>query len=190
MSVTTQNHSQQKYFESPQVYNVIKEPPRLSLFLGGGISSCPDWQLDVREQLEISCPNLVLLNPRRTNFDAMVTKLDEQIEWEFHHLRKATAILFWFPAESICPITLFELGQWAALGIQHHIRLFVGCHPNYQRRNDIIKQLELINGSIRVVLSLEEICAQIETWYAINNSEADEHHTTPPILKYIECKLL
>jgi hypothetical protein len=106
-----------------------------SVFLAGGISNCADWQSTLAEKFAITCPNLVLLNPRRKNFDVSDhSESERQIKWEFNHLRKSSAILFWFPSETLCPITLFELGQWSALAGLLGKRLFVGCDPQYQRK--------------------------------------------------------
>ena len=87
-------------------------PKKPALFLAGGITGCPDWQM---KMCELLCnQDLVVMNPRRKNFD--VSEADasrHQIEWEHTHLRMADAVLFWFPCETLCPIVLFELGAWA-----------------------------------------------------------------------------
>jgi hypothetical protein len=93
------------YVEAPTEY----DGPGPSLFLAGGISGTHDWQAEVVERLA-DLP-LVLLNPRRRNFPMDGPSAAEgQIAWEFRHLRRATAVLFWFPPETLCPIALFELG--------------------------------------------------------------------------------
>jgi hypothetical protein len=64
-----------------------------SLFLAGGITGCPDWQRQLRDELADTA--LTLLNPRRTQFpigDPRAAPV--QIEWEHRHLRRATAILY------------------------------------------------------------------------------------------------
>ena len=43
-----------------------------SIFLAGGISNCPDWQLTASTILGLNMSiyeNLVLINPRRKSFD-------------------------------------------------------------------------------------------------------------------------
>jgi hypothetical protein len=40
------------------------------------------------------------------------TATPAQIAWEYHHLKQAEAIMFWFCKETIQPIVLFELGKW------------------------------------------------------------------------------
>jgi hypothetical protein len=117
--------------------HVIEAPnahPHLTnIFLGGGISDCPDWQTDVISLLR-DVPG-ILLNPRRSgNFTESMA--DEQITWEYHALRTADTVFFWFPMETMCPITLLELG--------------VFTHPDYARRFDVIKQLELARPEVNI----------------------------------------
>ena len=38
-----------------------------------------------------------------------------------------------FPAETLCPITLYELGTWTQRGLHSDTKIFVGCDPNYKR---------------------------------------------------------
>jgi Nucleoside 2-deoxyribosyltransferase like len=103
---------------------------------------------------------LTLLNPRRHNFDVHNPLMEEeQIEWEHRHLEKADHISFWFPAETLCPITLFELGKYAQ---RTEKILFIGAHPEYKRVRDIHIQIGLIRPEIKIVSSLQELCDQIQ----------------------------
>jgi hypothetical protein len=130
-----------------------------SLFLGGGISGCPDWQARMIELL--SGVDLVLLNPRRENYPWNdPAAAHEQIVWEHRHLRRATALLFWFPGETLCPITLYELGAWSMTSKP----LFVGTHPDYSRRLDIVIQTGLVRPGVPVVSTLEELAGQVCRW--------------------------
>ena len=176
--------SGQTYVESPTYYQPLREPTLntswvahssppsltpLSLFLAGGISNCPNWQATVRDRLQKSCPELVLFNPRRETYDTTSSDRDfvlaEQIKWEHVHLHLATAILFWFPSESVCPISLYELGTWSIMGPRQQTRVFLGTHREYTRRRDIQLQLELANGSIHVHDDMDKSCRQVEDWY-------------------------
>jgi hypothetical protein len=144
-----------KYREAPETYDGIAP----SLFLAGGITGCPDWQQDVVAKLQDT--PLVLLNPRRATFpieDKSAAR--SQIEWEHRHLRKATAIAFWFPCETLCPIVLYELGAWSMTTKN----LFVGVHPAYQRIQDVQIQTELVRPDVRVVTSIEELVEDITRW--------------------------
>lgn len=131
-------------------------PTRAELFLAGGISNCPDWQAETELALA-DLPGSVH-NPRRPG----VLVADEaiaQIEWEHEALALSDAILFWFPAETLCPITLFELGVWSAKGVP----LIVGTHPEYARRLDVITQLRLARPDVVVYDSLDAVLAQYRT---------------------------
>ena len=131
-----------------------------SVFLAGGISGAVDWQADVVSRLA-DLP-LVILNPRRENFPIDdPAAAPAQIEWEFRHIRRATAVLFWFPHETLCPIALYELGGRALVREQP---LFVGTHPDYQRRLDVEVQLRLARPEVRVVSDLSALAEQVREW--------------------------
>lgn len=132
-----------------------------SLFLAGGISGTEDWQQAVVRRLEHL--DLALLNPRRKEYPWNdPAAAPAQIEWEFRHIRRATAVLFWFPAETLCPIALFELGGRAAVPQQP---LFVGTHENYARKLDVEIQLRLARPEVRVVTNLLDLTRQVEEWF-------------------------
>lgn len=150
---------------SPRVYRENGAMP--SIFLGGGITGCPDWQADMIRML--ADKKVLLFNPRRPNFPIHdPAASEEQIAWEHEHLRLADAIMFWFPCETLCPITLYELGAWS----MRHDPLFVGCHPDYQRKRDVEIQTRLVRPEVRVQRSLWEVAKQLEAWI-------DAWHATP-----------
>ena len=139
-----------------------------SLFVAGGIgigAIVPDWQSALVEQLRDT--NLTLLNPRRDDYPAgEPNALREQIEWEHRYLKAASAISFWFVAETLCPITLYELGAWANWRDENGRAkpIFVGAHPGYARRDDLFIQLGLVRPEVEIVGSLDELEAQIRAW--------------------------
>lgn len=143
----------------------IEAPTRLSwqdgysVFLAGGITGCPDWQQDMRQRLDDT--SLILLNPRRAEFtigDSGVAH--DQIQWEHEYLRKVDAILFWFCAETLNPIVLYELGAWSMTSKP----IFVGVHPDYQRIKDVEIQTGLARPDVEVVFSLEALAQAVEQW--------------------------
>lgn len=145
-----------KYIESP---TRLMPSGTKSLFFAGGIAGCPDWQQDMRQRLDRV--DLVLLNPRRANFpigDPNAAR--DQIGWEFSHLRKADGVLFWFCAETLNPIVLYELGAWSMTDKP----LFVGTHPDYKRIQDVEIQTGFSRPDVEVVLSLEALARKIEVW--------------------------
>jgi hypothetical protein len=132
-----------------------------AIFLAGGITDCPDWQQYVISNLERET-DLALINPRRENFDVTDPECEKfQIAWEHRHIMAAHIMIFWFPEETLCPITLFELGKCVALQKE----MVVGCHPGYKRRTDVIEQLRLMDKTIKVVSSLDDIIEDFKTVY-------------------------
>ena len=123
------------------------------VFLAGGISNCSNWQEDAVayfKALGLS-ESFVLFNPRRDTFDVTNPADTEfQIKWEFDHLKACKTVFFWFPHETLCPITLYELGVCAARG-QH---IIVGVDPEYKRKLDVIEQLKHLRPDVHVHGSL------------------------------------
>ncbi|MNK33286.1 hypothetical protein D3C87_517660 [compost metagenome] len=125
-----------------------------TVFLAGGITNCPDWQTPTGAQLD-ELTNLVIFNPRRTewNMDNSEEESRKQIIWEHEHLQRSETILFWFPKETLCPITLLELGKY----LVSDKKLIVGTHPDYQRRLDVIVQSRLVRPDMRIWSNLEDM---------------------------------
>jgi len=146
-------------YECPDDYEGINLP---SVFLAGGITGCPDWQSEMKTKLREGCPELLIFNPRRATFDVTdESAFDTQVRWEERHLYRAHVILFWFPKETVCPITLFELGKWMALAPLEGKEIIVGCHPEYTRRRDVKLQLDLYyEYNVPVYSSIEEVFAE------------------------------
>jgi Nucleoside 2-deoxyribosyltransferase like len=134
------------------------------IFIAGGISNCPDWQKEMIARFKDIDDSLVLINPRRSSF--AIEKQEEssfQIEWERDHLNVCDAILFWFPFQTLCPITLFELGVAAA---DEDTPIFVACHPAYERKFDVEKQLSLLRPEVEVRDNFEDVVNDVKVWYA------------------------
>lgn len=134
-----------------------------TLFLAGGITNCPDWQTSLKNLLFSSknSSNLTIFNPRRADPFDFSKENEKQILWEFEHLAQSDAVSFWFPKESICPITLFELGTRM---IVKEKPVFVGCDPEYSRKPDLLVQIKLYRPEIKLVFSLESLQEEIESW--------------------------
>lgn len=146
-----------KYIEA--LANYERRPGEKSVFLAGGITGCPNWQQEMVTLLGDS--ELTLLNPRREHFPIGDPQAAlQQIMWEYTHLRKADGILFWFPPETICPIVLYELGAWSMMKKP----IFIGVHPDYQRRRDVTIQTFLARSEVKPVDSLAELTAQVLEW--------------------------
>lgn len=84
-----------------------------------------------------------------------------QITWEHEHLLAADAFAFFFAPETLCPITLFELGKVLS---EEGKDIFVACDPGYARKRDVEIQLSLARGDVKVVSTIEEMVKQIIDW--------------------------
>lgn len=145
-----------RYLESPGEWEKTRGFSR-SVFLAGGITNCPDWQQEMVELLRDT--SFYLINPRRIDFPIHDPNAAlAQITWEHQMLRRVSGVLFWFPCETICPIVLYELGAWSMT----QKPIFVGVHPEYQRRQDVEIQTGLTRPEVEVVYSLEALAEQIK----------------------------
>lgn len=73
------------YIEAPN-YEFPKD--KISIFLAGSITDCPDWQSDIIQKLKDE--DIVIFNPRRKNFPIEDPKAsDEQIKWESNSYEKS-----------------------------------------------------------------------------------------------------
>lgn len=127
------------------------------LFLAGGITNTPVWQDVVMAGL--SDLDVVVLNPRRKQWPDDPKEIEKQIEWEFGMIRHADVVSFWFPKETLCPITLFELGSM--LNRPSRVPIIVGCDPEYARAFDLEIQVGLIDRNIKIMKSLDSFIARI-----------------------------
>jgi hypothetical protein len=148
---------QVQYVEAPTEYTGTLP----GVFLAGGITDCPNWQAEACAQLADAA--VAVLNPRRADFPILdpSAAAETQITWEFHHLRRADVVLFWFPGgPAIQPIALYELGFHANDPAK---RIAVGCDPAYRRRTDVLHQLRLIRPTLRVHDALSQTCTEALT---------------------------
>lgn len=144
------------YYECPNAPNDHEHENLISIFLAGGLTGCPDWQQRVVRELKgLPC---VILNPRRQGMSLWNDEdTQQQIEWEFNMMEKADVILFYFPADSICPIALYELGRWNALGESRNKKIIISVHADYQRKMDVIIQTQLATGEDKVLEGLTSL---------------------------------
>lgn len=144
------------YIEAPSQAHYHGDAP--SVFLAGGIMGCPDWQSEMVNLLWDA--GLVLLNPRRKDFpmgDPLAAQA--QIEWEHDRLRLADWILFWFPASTLCPIVLYELGAWSMTDKP----IAIGIEPGYQREQDVRIQTALVRPDVPIVSTLEDLALAVQS---------------------------
>lgn len=146
------------YVEAPNIVTIPDGTNNFpsSIFLGGGITNCYDWQKEICGYLKDT--HLILLNPRRQHYPDNAAL--EQITWEYNHMNFAKAIMFWFSKETLCPITLFEYGKW----ITRSKKLFVGCDPEYARKYDVEVQTSLERPYQKIHTDLKTLADEILGW--------------------------
>lgn len=136
-----------------------------TVFLGGGITNCRQWQDDVISLLKNT--DATILNPRRKNFPINdPNAAQEQIEWEFKYLNECDIFTMYFcgDTDSTQPICLFELGQYVTkFNYNNKICDIVVCVENeYVRKQDVYIQLSLISKNITIVDNIDDYCEQIK----------------------------
>lgn len=151
-----------KYLEAPNILPTYE--PAKSIFLAGSITGAENWQETVTKRL---LPHYHIFNPRREYFDVHDKSVEkEQITWEYQHLNIANNLLFWFSYETLAPITLFEYGFYLNKYLQYPLtrfhelgQIFIGIHPEYKRKNDVLIQTRLRSPKIAdsIVFDLDEL---------------------------------
>ena len=166
------------YIEAPEYLDFYPTP---SIFLGGGITGCPDWQTQMVKLLNDE--QGMLFNPRRANFDVNQEGVaKEQIKWEFDHLWKSDIVIFWFCKETVQPIVLLELGARLAHFVLDEKNsepaseditfgqivpkcpdILIGIEKGYEREEDVLIQSELAFGfAPEISRSLEDLAARVK----------------------------
>lgn len=134
-----------------------------TVFLAGGITDCYEWQdLIIRLLMKTKDDlnrDILILNPRRLNFPmGDPGETDRQIEWEFDALMSANIFSVWFAnSSSVQPITLYELGRQVVVRKKYPESVVVGAARGYLRRQDVCKQLALVDSTIseRISVTME-----------------------------------
>lgn len=148
--------------EAPNEVHSLENYNNLKMFLAGGITNCPDWQSYVINELK-DLDGLTIYNPRRKNFPINNPKAsEEQIIWEFNHLRDADFLFFWFSKGSLNPIVLYELGMWVN---SSDVPTFVGVDPQYERKQDVYIQTKLARPDLIIHDSIEEMIEKINEMF-------------------------
>lgn len=135
-------------------------PGERAVFLAGSIEmgAAGPWQAAV-EQALADLP-VVVLNPRRDEWDASweqsISNLQfrGQVEWELDGLQRADVIAMHFDPATKAPITLLELGLFAASG-----KVIVCCPPGYWRRGNV--QVVCARFGVRLVEELATLVAEL-----------------------------
>jgi hypothetical protein len=150
--------------EAPKEIYSTENNHNIKLFLAGGITNCPDWQSYIVNELK-DVDKLTIYNPRRKKFPMNdPNAAEEQITWEYNHLRDADILFFWFSRGSLNPIVLYELGMWCNSSDKIAI---IGMDPEYERKQDVIIQTKLARPFLQIFDSLQDMINEVN--YIFNN---------------------
>ena len=127
--------------------HVIKAPESISknhrtdklIFLAGSIEMglAEDWQTRVADYFQDQT-EYTILNPRRDDWDSSWVQTIEnsnfyqQVNWELNGLERADTIILYLSPETKAPISLLELGLFAASG-----KLLVCCPSGFWRKGNV-----------------------------------------------------
>jgi len=120
-------------YKAPQNYPV-------RIFLAGSIEQgkAVDWQNVVTNHVTTRFSDVVVLNPRGDDWDASWVQsmhnaqFYTQVTWELNAQHGADIIFMHFDGSTMSPISLLELGLFAASG-----KLIVSCAPEFWRRGNV-----------------------------------------------------
>lgn len=135
---------------------------RRSVFLAGSIEMgrAGDWQAEVTAAL--ADLDVAILNPRRDDWDSSWRqsiddpRFREQVDWEVDAQERADLIAMYFAPETLAPITLLELGLFAASGKQ-----VVCCPEGYWRRGNV--EVVCARNRIPFVETLADLIALVRS---------------------------
>lgn len=124
-----------RIYTPPEVFPI--DDGKTKIFLAGSIEmgNAEEWQSKLCKELEDT--DLVILNPRRPDFDASQEQsatnpyFRNQVEWELTALENADVIFMYFDPNTKSPISLLELGLF------HRKAMAVCCPDGFWRQGNI-----------------------------------------------------
>lgn len=144
-----------QHLRPPEFFNHLNKE-HFKIFLAGSIEmdTALDWQLQIVNSLNCISDRLVVLNPRRLEWDSSWTQdisclnFKQQVYWELDALEKADLVLLYFDPNTRSPISLLEMGLF--------LNKCVVCCPNgFWRKGNVDVVCEKYN--ILSVDSLDEL---------------------------------
>lgn len=139
---------------------VVLRSEEKTVFLAGSIENgvAEDWQAMLAERLDV--PNLVLLNPRRKEWNATWEQsvenqmFAEQVNWELAGLEMANLVVMNFSPATLSPISLLEFGLYARSG-----KMVVCCPNGFWRKGNI--DVTCQRYEVRQVANLADLANEI-----------------------------
>ena len=127
----------------PPVRPDYLDSTKFTIFLGGSIDMgrAENWQERLATDLSDYDSDLILLNPRRTDWDPTWpqdptpgTNFNLQVSWEFLYQDQSDLNLYYFGDDSAAPISFLELGSY---GTDSPKDTVVRCSPKFYRYGNV-----------------------------------------------------
>lgn len=158
-----------RYYKAPDKYNLTLTD--CSMFLGGSIEmgTAENWQDRLAKEFSEYSDELVILNPRRIDWDSSWTQdptpgtqFHEQVSWELSSQEDADICVYYFDPKTTSPITLMELG---AFGRYADSYVVVCCPPDYFRYGNVAVfcdkyELTLVHTFEELVNELKDVLSE------------------------------
>lgn len=130
-------------FVAPET--VSKPKGFISIFLAGSIEmdKAIDWQESITKKLHKAFDDIIVLNPRRKDWDSSWTQeiTDKnfygQVDWEHTQFTQADIVLIFFQKGTKSPISLMELGICAERFDNGGADLIVCCEEGFWRKGNV-----------------------------------------------------
>jgi hypothetical protein len=160
----TESKKEDRVFLAPE--KVKKSANELTIFLAGSIEmgKAEDWQTKVTKMLTKEFDNIIIVNPRRKDWDSSWEQtiknkqFNEQVTWELSNIEASDIMLVYFDAKTQSPITLAELGYACA---KFPSKVVVCCPEGFFRKGNVdimchrygVKQIESLDELIDTLKS-------------------------------------
>jgi hypothetical protein len=131
-----------------------------SIFLAGE-THMSGWQTYVID--ELFGTDLIIFDPRVI----VESNIEGQIDWERKRIEYSNIILFWFAQNSVNPTMFFEFCDVLAKGVK---KVFVGCHPLYSYKNEVMIHAKHISPKLYVYNRLDEMVINIKEFVTLNTT--------------------
>jgi hypothetical protein len=133
-----------------------------SVFLAGSTENeAKDWRTKLIDYLSIRVSEpLTILDPYRIDWDSKWVEdisndqFRGQVEWELDAQDNADVIAMYFDPNTLAPISLLELGLYAASG-----KMVVCCPEGFWKRGNV--QVVCARYNIKLVGSMEELIDEV-----------------------------
>lgn len=165
-------------FKFPDRLETSSYNKKITVFFSGGITGAPDWQNPFAQRLNDL--DIILFNPRRESIDMYdLEDMEAQIDWEYNNMKLSDIVIFWFPKEAKCMITLLELGRFLERSDSNFI---IGVEEGYERANDVYFQTK--HG--KKTYFKENIVSSLEDLEKKLREEIQELQSTKIDLNYLD----